>query len=88
MGNIDRARAQLHAAAACEPYNREWLYRLGGLHFNCQEWQTSLAYLRAALELPIDNRSGWHETSGAQILELINYCQQNIAHALAHSPAH
>lgn len=83
----DEARECLHMAAACEPHRRVWLHRLAMLHANCREWQIALAMLRAAVELPnVTHESNPQEL--AQIYDLMNYCQHELAHLMAHSHAH
>lgn len=88
MGNINEARKSLHMAAACEPMNREWIYRLGLLHTDCKEWNIALAMLRAAAEILPNQSRQWEPTTTARIYQLIEYCQHELAHSLAHSHSH
>lgn len=88
IGNINEARKCLHLAASCEPMNREWIYRLGFLHVDCQEWNVALAMLRAAAEILPNHSRQWEPGTTARIYQLIEYCQHELTHALAHSHAH
>lgn len=88
IGYTNKARESLHLAAACEPYNREWLYRLGALHVDCQEWNIALAMLRAATEIYPGGGKQWNPQTTSRIYQLIEQCQHEIAHAMAHSHTH
>jgi glycosyltransferase involved in cell wall biosynthesis len=88
LGAVSQARRNLHLAAAEEPQRREFWYRLGLLHFECQEWNLSLAMLRAATEIVPDQSRQWEPNTMAQVYDLIGKCQQEIAHALAHTHSH
>lgn len=84
-GNPVEAAKHMHLAAACEPHKREWWYRLAVLYVHQQQWNVALGVLRAAAELiPAEDRQ-WEPQTTARIYDLINICQRNIAHALAHS---
>lgn len=88
LGNVTEARKSLHLAIAEEPTRREWWYRLGVLHTNCGEWNLAIAVLKAAAEIIPDHRWQWEPQTTARIYDLIQHCQQRIAHSLAHSHTH
>lgn len=88
QGTVSQARRALHLAAAEEPTRREWWYRLGLLHYECGEWNLSLAALRAAAELAPDYSREWEPATLPKIYDLINCCQHEIAHQMAHSHQH
>lgn len=88
LGNHAEATKQMHLAAACEPNKREWLYKLAVLYSRQSLWTVALAMLRAAAELTPSADRQWEPQTTARIYDLMNICQQNIAHALAHSHTH
>jgi len=85
MGNLPEAQKQMHLAAACEPHKREWLYRLAVLYQNGQQWNIAFAILRAAAELLPNEERQWEPLTTSRIYELMDICQREMAHALAHS---
>lgn len=88
LGNILEARKALHLAIGEEPRRREWWYRLGLLHYDCQEWNLAFAALRAAAEIAPNDVRQWEPTTLARIYDLMGLVQHEIAHALAHSHEH
>lgn len=87
-GNLPAAQKEMHLAAACEPQKREWLYRLAVLYQNSGQWNVALAMLRAATELLPNEDRQWEPQTTARIYDLMNICQREIAHSLAHSHTH
>lgn len=88
LGNELEATKYMHLAANCEPNKREWLYRLAVLYTYQNLWNVALGYLRAACELLPNEDRQWEPQTTARIYDLMNICQQNIAHNIAHNLAH
>jgi len=85
MGDMARATEALYMALCCEPKQREWWFRLGALYVDCREYNLALAVLRAAAELLPAHTRQWEPQTTAKIYQLIEHCQHQQMHTLAHS---
>lgn len=90
LGDINQARSSLHLAVAEEPQRRDWWYRLGVLHADCQDHHMALAMLRVAADILPDETRQWEPQLTARIYDLIEHCQRAIraTHHVHHDHHH